>query len=128
MSYLTRTALNFYSAQDLFSLKLWHERKRAIVRNANPLISFATSTSKKNKPSSLQRAGGIASERSSVESDILKGLCELSVLKSSSSPPHKKENSLSVNVRACPASPSVLRKSDAVCSLSAGCHGDADDR
>lgn len=37
-------------------------------------------------------------------------------------PQNEKENSISVKVRAVPASPSLLRTSDAVQTLSAGCH------
>lgn len=42
--------------------------------------------------------------------------------------PSKKENNISVNVKALPASPWLLRKSDVVCSLSAGCHKAENDR
>lgn len=45
-------------------------------------------------------------------------------LKNFSSLLHK----ISVNVRALPASPPLLRKSDVVCSLSAGCHRAENDR
>ncbi len=58
-----------------------------------------------------------------LESDILKeGWSELKVWRI------QKENNISVNVRALPASPSLLRKSDVVCSLSAGCHRVENDR
>lgn len=49
-------------------------------------------------------------------------------LKNFSSLLSTKKNNKSVNVRALPASPSLLRKSDVVCSLSAGCHRAKDDR
>lgn len=58
-----------------------------------------------------------------LESDILKeGCSELKALRMFFSLLHKKENNMPVNVRALLASPSMLRKSDVVCSLSACCH------
>lgn len=57
-----------------------------------------------------------------------RGMVWIKSLKSFFSLLHKKENNISVNVRALPASPSLLRKSDVVCSLSAGCHGPENDR
>lgn len=64
-----------------------------------------------------------------LELDFIKrGVVWIKSLKSLFAPQKKEKENISVNVRALPASPSLLRKSDGVCSLSAGCQSAENDR